>query len=161
MLENALDTLATKRGQSGVPRAVPRTPPNRLSWRRGKLSKDIFDLLTPGAPSNVPQEVWEQGSRDQYESDRIAEVAARLAEIDSSQQVSLKYTSKLKQQVLLALMEKADMKNQKVCEWLDSHWADDLPYGKPFIRAYEGKEQPLLQSLIGKVRADLRRSRRP
>jgi hypothetical protein len=151
------------------------------------LSKNDIDLLSPGDPSDVPQEVWEQGRDDQYQSDYIddlhrlheeeellaslrqepelrAKLAAQIAEIEphSSQQVSLKYRSKLKQQVFLALMEKAAMKNPEVCKWLDSHWEDDLPYGKPFITAYKGKQRTLLQSLISKVRADLwRRSRRP
>ena len=39
-----------------------------------ELSKNYIDLVTPGDPSDVPQEVWEQGSRDQYESDRIADL---------------------------------------------------------------------------------------
>jgi hypothetical protein len=149
-------------------------------------TEDLLDLLRPGDPSSVPEHLWEEWKRDELEADDIEDrhrlaqdeelldsledepelrerIEARIAEIEdrSSRQVSLKYRSKLKQQILLALMEKADMRDRQVCEWLDRYWENELPYGKPFVKAYEGGERSRLESIICKVRRDLRRLRRP
>ena|SRR5713226_2006236 len=101
---------------------------------------------------DVPKEAWPAWDLPHH--------APPALEVETSLSQQVKYRSKVKQQMLLALMEKADMTDRQVCEWLDPRWEDPLPYGKPFVEAYEGKERPRLQTLISKVRADLRRSRR-
>jgi hypothetical protein len=147
--------------------------------------EEQVDLLRPGDTSSIPKEVWDAWKQDEMYADyledahRIEEeenliarleenpelldqISERIAEIKNHQprQLSLSYRSKLKQQVLLALLEKPGMEDREVCTWLDYHWEDlhDLPYGKPFAVAYEGKERSRLHSRIGKVRADLRRA---
>ncbi len=171
----------------GDARTSPLPPFGRRNFLSNENFRDLLDLLKPGNPDDIDPNVLKQGKEEQYWLDHmedehalaeeakllasleedpelLANIERRVAEIeDRSPQarVNVRYRSKRKQQVLLAFMEDAEMADREVCKWLDRHWEDDPPYGKPFIKAYEGKERPLLQSLISKVRADLRRSRRP